>query len=529
MEHHTGNGTRNKRMLTEDRNFGLIILTAVCLLIFSAVSALAYDEAQCLACQEMAVGCDTGALCEDVCTPDDGGTPIKDTDGDGVEDAADNCPAKPNPNQADADGDGIGDACDQNNTGDPRLILSQTTFAADEAIVVQYADLPGNENDWISIFEAGASNDQYGQWFYTNGAKNGTMTFDGLSAGNYEVRLFFDDSYNLEHKVAFTVSGNDSGGNDGGGDDTGGSSVALALNPYAGVNWSTFKQYKANYHTHTTESDGSDSPSKVIDQYHSAGYKILAITDHNTITWPWTDYGRDPGKLGMLAVRGDEYSKSDHVNAFYNFSNSSSNLASGIPHVQSKGGLCQINHPGRYSSPSDWDWYIPWYRDYSACIGLEVINRDDAYSKDRRLWDNINENLFVSEGKLVWGFANDDKHSSGDLYHAFQFMLMPELTESAHKKSMKNGAFYFCLEPGGSGDARVPRINRITVNHNDQTITISATGHNRILWIGPGTVTVATGSTFDFSGYKGKPFVRAMLDGSNGDSYTQPFGFADNN
>ena len=35
-----------------------------------------------------------------------------DTDGDGVLDSDDNCPAEPNPNQEDSDGDGIGDACD---------------------------------------------------------------------------------------------------------------------------------------------------------------------------------------------------------------------------------------------------------------------------------------------------------------------------------------------------------------------------------------------------------------------------------
>lgn len=38
--------------------------------------------------------------------------PPPDADGDGVPDAADNCPAAPNPDQADRDGDGAGDACD---------------------------------------------------------------------------------------------------------------------------------------------------------------------------------------------------------------------------------------------------------------------------------------------------------------------------------------------------------------------------------------------------------------------------------
>jgi hypothetical protein len=40
------------------------------------------------------------------------GTPVVDTDGDGIPDSKDNCPKVANPDQKDTDGDGVGDACD---------------------------------------------------------------------------------------------------------------------------------------------------------------------------------------------------------------------------------------------------------------------------------------------------------------------------------------------------------------------------------------------------------------------------------
>jgi hypothetical protein len=55
-----------------------------------------------------------GGSCSDVGGGNPGGS---DADGDGVDDAVDNCPNDPNPGQEDADGDGIGDACDQPSGG----------------------------------------------------------------------------------------------------------------------------------------------------------------------------------------------------------------------------------------------------------------------------------------------------------------------------------------------------------------------------------------------------------------------------
>ena len=318
--------------------------------------------------------------------------------------------------------------------------------------------------------------------------------------------------------------------------------VALVLNPYETVDWGTWTQYKANFHTHTTNSDGSDPPEVVIEQYHSKSYDILAITDHDFTTWPWTDYGMDPSTLGMLAVKGEEYSQTHHVNAFYNFTETAVGMATGIPHVHELGGLSQINHPGRYAYANE--TYLDYYKQYTSCIWLEVFNQGDRYPGDRERWDQINESMYYEQGKFVWGSSNDDKHATYHLYRNFQFMLAPELTEDAIRTAQVSGAFYFAYEPEGTGDAKVPRIISIEADNDAKTITVNATGYDTIRWIGPGTETVAEGTVFDFAdyanrtqikfildavaGYTKKPFVRFVLDGPYGDSYSQPFGFEAN-
>jgi hypothetical protein len=85
--------------------------------------------------------------------------------------------------------------------------LNKKVYDVDERIKVTYKNLPGNETDWIGIFQRNAPHDEYMEWFYTDGNKNGTMMFNGLEAGKYDMRLFFNDSYNLEYEVQFTVEG----------------------------------------------------------------------------------------------------------------------------------------------------------------------------------------------------------------------------------------------------------------------------------------------------------------------------------
>jgi hypothetical protein len=51
-------------------------------------------------------------------------------------------------------------------------------------------------------------------------------------------------------------------------------------NPFA----ATGDWYRANLHAHTTVSDGNLSPQECVEFYRSAGYQVLAITDHDHVT-----------------------------------------------------------------------------------------------------------------------------------------------------------------------------------------------------------------------------------------------------
>jgi hypothetical protein len=56
------------------------------------------------------------------------------------------------------------------------------------------------------------------------------------------------------------------------------------INPYEQVDWSTYNQYKAAFHVHSTNSDGSHTVARMAERHYDLGYNIVAFTDHDVIT-----------------------------------------------------------------------------------------------------------------------------------------------------------------------------------------------------------------------------------------------------
>jgi len=113
------------------------------------------------------------------------------------------------------------DKSNNQNTTDPSAPYSATTlaipvgpwvgtdkavYAPGEDIVVYFANAGGNPSDWVGFYNDGDANGNYLDYIYLGGVVSGSVTYGGFpDDGDYDVRLFFNDSYNLEASNDFTV------------------------------------------------------------------------------------------------------------------------------------------------------------------------------------------------------------------------------------------------------------------------------------------------------------------------------------
>lgn len=94
----------------------------------------------------------------------------------------------------------------------PDLILAQTVstqkqiYPPGENIIVNYSGFPGNPKDWIAIAPVSYKDDQASYWYFTDGKQSGAMPFPGLAEGTYEVRGYFNNTYEVKSRYQFTVS-----------------------------------------------------------------------------------------------------------------------------------------------------------------------------------------------------------------------------------------------------------------------------------------------------------------------------------
>lgn len=309
---------------------------------------------------------------------------------------------------------------------------------------------------------------------------------------------------------------------------------------YAGL-----QQFKAALHVHTTNSDGSVRLDDMVEMYYAQGYDLLAITDHNRITNSWVN---PPTSNGLLYSRYEEMTlgigrsrpmlmipntteqsrstaPADHINTFMT-SFLSTVWPTLLTQVEQQNGIAHINHLGRYinTAPAGIGKYLDMLK-FPGCIGIEMISTHYPNNNDRPIWDEIN-GVTIPQGRIVWGFANDDAHLMTEVGQCWNVMVMPDNTTEDLRQAMRDGFFYgvarrspFEGVPSPVGEP--PMITDIELG--SEAISLTATNHTRIDWITEGTVTVGNGASLSLGASGIGRFVRANVIGPGGVAYTQPF------
>lgn len=131
----------------------------------------------------------------------------KNTDGVDTQDSADDQVSDSNVHYADTEEESSKADTSETDSSQaaPKLELSAAVYAEEEAVIVGYSNLPENGPHGIGIFVAHAPNHKPLEMFTIDESTSGVRSFEGLRAGDYDVRLFLNASIEPQDEVSFSV------------------------------------------------------------------------------------------------------------------------------------------------------------------------------------------------------------------------------------------------------------------------------------------------------------------------------------
>jgi len=203
--------------------------------------------------------------------------------------------------------------------------------------------------------------------------------------------------------------------------------------------------YKANLHTHTALSDGTQPLEERVRQYREAGYQILAITDHRLVSTAAALSGPDFLVIDGIETHpgcipgGDKY----HLVVLnaptgLEFPDESS-AAERIRMARAAGAEVIIGHPY-------WCGHqLPHLMPLQGAAAVEVFNttctkRGKGYSSVQ--WDDL-----LDSGWWLPAVAVDDTHADWDLFKGWTMFKLESLTPAAFLEALRTGSFYASCGP----------------------------------------------------------------------------------
>jgi hypothetical protein len=204
--------------------------------------------------------------------------------------------------------------------------------------------------------------------------------------------------------------------------------------------------YRGNLHSHTTASDGQQTPEEMARRYRAAGYGFLAVTDHGVVA----DVAglSDDGFLVLFGAELDgdisETGETYHICAFglegVVEAPKSPNVQQAVDWARESGGDAVIAHPY---------WSGLAFPDLMRCdgyLGIEVFNTTchglNGKGCAAAQWDDL-----LARGRRVWGLGVDDCHGGADFGLGHVMVKATALTREAIMTSLRAGLFYSSWGP----------------------------------------------------------------------------------
>ncbi len=219
--------------------------------------------------------------------------------------------------------------------------------------------------------------------------------------------------------------------------------------------------------------------------------------------------------------------------------------------IEKSGGISHINHPTDWlqarqnpdcgTDPENVRYFADLLRRYPSCLGIEVLNMYDIPNRcDRILWDSLLKTLIPEGKRTVWGFSNSDAHRVCEIDTAYMDFILPEYSLKNLRSAMENGNFFSIaryakneLGETFAGSGETPAVTDISIDDDNDTITITGINCKAIEWIADGKIIQSTATendceittTINLREYSDKIscYVRAQLKGDGGICLTQAF------
>ena len=261
--------------------------------------------------------------------------------------------------------------------------------------------------------------------------------------------------------------------------------------------------------------------------YYSAHYAFSCVTDHDYIS---NANAYSTGSfLGVNGVEESDTAKGPHVVGFGMSSLGSFTSAGGLQgHIDSaiaNGALPMVAHPNWSATTDGYTNLATLMQNMINCNIINVYNyRCERLSghngNSEPLWDGL-----LTNGKVIYGYAEDDAHGGGDTGYTFNSVGTTNLNLASIKTALQNGNSYFGFTKTKWTQGIAITSYRIGGTKAGDTINITTSGGQTIQFIGHNGDVLSTISSnearYTITGTE--QYVRIKITDAIGDiTWTQP-------